>query len=111
MQDTSADMIAVKADIKRMSNDMTASFRQVVDWDVRIEGQIDARFNKIEMDIADIRANMATKDDIANMATKDDIANMATKDDIATINERLNRLETAFGEHTTLLTQILERLP
>jgi hypothetical protein len=27
------------------------------------------------------------------------------------VDQRLNRLETKFDEHTTLLTQILERLP
>src|SRR3989338_8560965 len=37
----------------------------------------------IARNVAGIKDNMATKDDIANMATKDDIANMATKDDIA----------------------------
>ena len=37
----------------------------------------------IARNVAGIKENMATKDDIANMATKDDIANMATKDDIA----------------------------
>jgi hypothetical protein len=30
---------------------------------------------------------------------------------LETINQRLGRLETKFDEHTSLLTQILERLP
>jgi hypothetical protein len=64
-------------------------------------------------DITTLEATMATKEDIttleATMATKEDITTL--KEDITTVNERLNRLETAFGEHTTLLTQILERLP
>ena len=51
---------ATKDDIKQLQNEM-ATFKG---------------------DIVQIRADMATKDDIKNMATKDDIKNMATKDDI-----------------------------
>ena len=43
-------------------------------------------------------ANMATKDDIANMATKDDIANMATKDDIAELSDRIGKVEETVSE-------------
>ncbi len=33
------------------------------------------------------------------------------KGDMSTLTERLGRLETKFDEHTSLLTQILARLP
>ncbi len=52
--------------------------------------QILGEIRNMKADIQNIKANMATKDDIANMATKDDIANMATKDDIAAIKNMLN---------------------
>ncbi len=37
--------------------------------------------------------NMATKDDIMNMATKDDIKNMATKDDIRSLENNMIKME------------------
>ncbi|HCC23831.1 TPA: hypothetical protein DF272_06685 [Candidatus Falkowbacteria bacterium] len=43
------------------------------------------QITEIKGDIAKIKGNMATKDDIANMATKDDIADMATKSDVANL--------------------------
>ena len=49
-------------------------------------------------DLANMAANMATKDDIANMATKDDIANMATKDDINKLSDRIDKVEQTVAE-------------
>src|SRR5579884_1675447 len=60
----SDNMAVVKSDVRRLSNDMTASFNQAVQYDMRVESQIDARFNKIE-------ATMATKEDLE--AVKNDI--------------------------------------
>jgi len=47
----------------------------------------------IARNVAGIKENMATKDDIANMATKDDIANMATKDDIKGLEFKIEDTE------------------
>ncbi|MDI6794940.1 MAG: hypothetical protein QME81_19080 [bacterium] len=44
---------------------------------------IEKEIKDIKVNVANMQANMATKDDIANMATKDDIANMATKEDFS----------------------------
>ncbi len=42
-------------------------------------------------------------------ALKGDVS--VLKGDMSTLTERLGRLETKFDEHTSLLTQILARLP
>ena len=49
---------------------------------------------KLNSQLNDMKANMATKEDIANMVTKEDIANMVTKKDIANMvtKEDLNLL-------------------
>jgi chromosome segregation ATPase len=107
--DTCFNLIDARLDrIEGRLEQVDAQFDKV---DTRFE-QVDRRLNTIESDIAVIKATMATKEDLATiratMATKEDLATV--KGDIATVNERLNRLEAAFDEHTTLLTQILERL-
>ena len=45
--------------------------------------------NATKEDVVQIRADMATKDDVKNMATKDDVKNMATKDDIQNAEKRM----------------------
>ena len=74
--------------IKELSADMTASFKQLAQYLIKTE----ERFDKIE-------ATMATQKDIADIR-----ATMVTQKDIADIRATLN------GQ-TSLLTQILERLP
>src|SRR5438094_132965 len=81
--------------IKHLSDDMTASFKQLVEYHIRTEeqidtrfNQVDARFNKVENDIADIRATMATKEDLEAVAT-DIRATMATKEDLAAMENRI----------------------
>ncbi len=82
--------------IKALSDDLVTRFTRLEEYHHQNEQQTNARFEKIE-------ANMATKDDIAavrtdmaSMATKDDIAairvemaSMATKDDIAAMENRI----------------------
>ena len=42
-----------------------------------------------KVDLANLRDEMATKDDLAQMATKDDLARMATKEDLAALKEQM----------------------
>jgi len=74
------------ARVEELSQDMTASFKQLAEYQVAFEQRIDARFDRIE-------ATMATKEDIAAMATKEDIAAMATKEDIAALTTRIDSIE------------------
>ena len=90
------------ARVEELSQDMTASFKQLAEYQVAFEQRIDARFDRIEATMAtkeDIAA-MATKEDIAalttridsieeRMATKEDVAAMATKEDVAAMEERI----------------------
>ena len=90
------------ARVEELSQDMTASFKQLAEYQVAFEQRIDARFDRIEATMAtkeDIAA-MATKEDIAalttridsieeRMATKEDVAAMATKEDVEAMEERI----------------------
>ncbi len=84
-------LVTTQTDIaQELKEDMNASFKQLVDYQIETERQIDTRFNqtdmrldKIEEDIANIKTAMATKEDLATMATKEDLAAMATKEDLA----------------------------
>jgi chromosome segregation ATPase len=103
----------IAASVKRLSADMNASFEQVVDYDMKTERKIDTRFNLVDARLDRLEIRFDQLDGRLNQVDTrlDKIeATMATKEDLAAINERLNRLETAFGEHSALLTQILERL-
>ncbi len=53
--------------------------------------------SQLHNEIIDMKAIMATKDDIANMATKDDLLGMATKDDLLGMatKDDIRRLEGA----------------
>jgi len=55
------------ARIEELSQDMIASFRQQAEYQIQTERKIDARFDKVEVRISAIEANMATKEDIAAM--------------------------------------------
>jgi methyl-accepting chemotaxis protein len=80
--------------IKSLSDDMTASFKQMVNEQVKTEGQVDARFNQM-----DTRLNQL--ESVLNQHT-------------AVLNQHtavLNQHTAALDHHTSLLTQILERLP
>src|SRR5436190_14391249 len=92
------------ARVEELSQDMTASFKQLAEYQIAFEQKVDTRFDRIE-------ATMATKDDIVTlttqmavmearmdsmderMATKDDLAaleeRMATKDDLAALEKRM----------------------
>lgn len=43
---------------------------------------------ELQKTIADIVANMVTKDDLKNLITKDDVKNFATKDDLVSLEKR-----------------------
>jgi len=83
----------LEARIDALGQDLNLSFKQLVEYHIETEQNLEAQFNEI-------KATMATKDDIAalegrivtietNMATKDDIANMATKDELASMEGRI----------------------
>jgi len=48
-----------------------------------MEEKVIGILEQMQNEIKDIKANMATKEDLAGMATKEDLAGMATKQDIA----------------------------
>ena len=75
--------LILDARIEELSEDMTASFKQLSEY----LGKIEDRFDKIEATMAtkEDLATMATKEDLAAMATKEDLATMATKEDLATM--------------------------
>ena len=107
----------VSNDLNFVKKDMHDSFQQLVEYHIRTENQIDARFNQadvrfnqVEARLDKIEANMATKDDIVNMATKDDIVNMATKDDLAnmaTKDDIVNMATNLRGEMVAMENRIL----
>ncbi|MEO6888894.1 MAG: hypothetical protein ABI456_06750, partial [Ktedonobacteraceae bacterium] len=96
--------------IEDLSGDMLASFKQLSTYLGTFEDRFDTvekDITNIKGDISDIRATMATKDDIATMqgnivAMQGDIrtikAGMATKDDIVNIQQSI----------LLLVTQMLE---
>lgn len=62
----------------------------------------------LKEDVSAIKEDVSTlKGDVSIL--KGDVSTL--KEDVGTIKERLGSLETKFAEHTTLLTQILARLP
>src|SRR5215472_13326165 len=63
----------LQARVEEVAQDMEASFRQLVDYHIQTERQLDARFDKIE-------ATMATKEDLAALEAK-----VATKEDLAVL--------------------------
>lgn len=83
-EDTTARFNQVDTRVEGLSKDMTASFRQLVEYHIQTENQInthfnqvDARFDKIENrldrvenDVADIKANMATKEDLSTLENR-----------------------------------------
>src|SRR5258708_2518732 len=56
-------MTILHARIEELSQDMTASFRELADYQVQTERKMEARFDRIE-------ATMATKDDLSAMETR-----------------------------------------
>ena len=75
------------ARIEELSQDMIASFRQQAEYQVQLEQKVDARFDKIE----------------ADMATKGDV--VALKEDVAALEKRM------LDAFQQLLTVIDQRLP
>jgi chromosome segregation ATPase len=91
--------------IQEIKDDIEASFKQLVAYQIKIEEQIDTRFNQVDarFNQIDTRFNQvdARLDKIeATMATKDDIANMATKDDMTAME---NRILNAFQQLVTMI--------
>src|SRR5579864_7583029 len=78
-----------------LSQDMAASFKQLARYQNQTERKIDERFNKIEEDVAGVKADLnAVKEDVAEVkadlsAMKEDVAGvkatMATKEDIVAV--------------------------
>ena len=60
-----------------------------------MEEKVIGILEQMQNEIKDIKANMATKEDLAGMATKEDLAGMATKQDIANMatKDDIKRLE------------------
>lgn len=73
--------------IKAVSNDLTASFKQLADYQVKTEQQINTRFDKVEARLDKIETQ------------------------ISDLNKDVKSLITSQQEQATLLAQILERLP
>jgi predicted nucleic acid-binding Zn-ribbon protein len=112
------------AHIEELSRDMTASFRQLADYQIQTERRIDARFDKIETDIATLKDDMVAMDarfdkieaDIATV--KEDMVAMEgrIKEDMVAMESRIkgdmaaveNRIMDAFKQ---LVTTIDSRLP
>jgi len=72
----------------------------------KLEGLI----NVVARNVAGIKENMATKDDIANMATKDDIANMATKDDIKVLEFKIEDTERKLSAKIDVVEEKVDNL-
>ena len=60
------------ARIEELSQDMTASFQQQVDYQIQFEKKVDERFNKVDERFDKIEATMAKKDDLVVMQKKID---------------------------------------
>jgi len=73
----------IATSVKHLSADMTASFKQLAEYQIKTEGQIDTRFNLVDARLDRIEATMATKEDLAAMENR--ILD-AFKQLIATIN-------------------------
>ena len=80
------------ARIEELSRDMTASFQQLADYQIATERKLDARFDKVEAEIASIKATMATKEDIA------------------TLEHRLTSLDGKFDQVLQMVTVLMTRL-
>ena len=64
--------------------------------------------NALKGDVSVLKGDVSVlKGDVSIL--KEDVS--ALKGDVGVLTERLGRLETKFDEHTSLLTQILARLP
>jgi cell fate (sporulation/competence/biofilm development) regulator YmcA (YheA/YmcA/DUF963 family) len=57
----------VDARIGELSKDMTASFKQLAEYQIHTEGQIDTRFNQVKEDLKE--EILAAKDEIKNDMT------------------------------------------
>jgi hypothetical protein len=88
------------ARIEELSQDMGASFDQLVEYQIATERKLDARFDKIEAQITSMENRMATKEDVASLE-----ARMATKEDVAALEARV------LDAFQQLVTMIDTRLP
>jgi hypothetical protein len=84
--------------IQEIKDDIEASFKQLVAYQIKIEEQIDTRFNQVDARFNQVDARLDKIE--ATMATKDDIANMATKDDMTAME---NRILNAFQQLVTMI--------
>jgi len=73
-EDMTASFKQLDTRIEALSEDMTASFKQLADYQIQTEQKIDARFDKIEGDIAGLKEDVTTIK--ATMATKEDLASL-----------------------------------
>jgi chromosome segregation ATPase len=96
----------IKTGIERLSADMTASFKLLTSYLIKIE-ESDKRFNRIETDIAHMKEDNAhMRRDIAHM--KGDI--LTTQGDITNMKGDITDIKGALKQHTVLFNQMLERL-
>ena len=99
------------ARIEELSQDMTASFQQQVQYQAALERELDFRFRNIDVRLDRLEAKMATKEDLASLEGR-----MASKEDLAALEDRLKgdiaslegRILDAFKQ---LVTLIETRLP
>jgi flagellar capping protein FliD len=95
----------IQEDIETLDHGMKSSFDKIGD-----------AFTLLDSNIEDVKATMATKDDISRletaMATKDDLTAMQgqIKQDTGTIETRLDRMESDITSMKTTQEQILKLL-
>jgi hypothetical protein len=78
--------------VEELSRDMTASFRQLADYQIQTERKIEARFDKIETDIATIKEDMVAMESRIGA----DIA--IIKEDISTVKKDMVAMESRIKE-------------
>ena len=59
------ELTAVKGLIQDVKDDVSASFKQLVAYQIQTEDQIEASFNQVEARLDKIEATMATNEDLA----------------------------------------------
>ena len=77
--------LALDARIEELSEDMTASFKQLAGYQIKTEQQIDTRFDKIENRLDKIEGRL---DKIEGRLDKIETT-MATKEDLAAMENRI----------------------
>ncbi len=59
--------VILNARIEELAQDINESFKQLADYQVKTEQQIETHFNQVEARLSQIEITMATKEDMAAM--------------------------------------------